>query len=111
MFVSITSIELKSPLNFFQLSLYALNIVRQLKSSKCVEFKKRGIWTKHYTMTLWENKSDMMEFAKSGAHLTAMKKSSSIAKEIRLLTLEADILPAWKEAKIMLKKNGRCLKF
>lgn len=100
---TITSIELKGPLKFFALSAKALQIVRQLKTANCKDFKKTGIWTKHYTMTLWENEADLQAFAKSGAHLEAMKMSGKIAKEIRTLTIETDSLPAWKEAKKLLE--------
>lgn len=101
---TITSIELKGPFKFFALSREALSIIKQLKSTNCVEFKKRGIWTKHYTMTLWNNEEELIEFSKSGAHLEAMKKSKKIAKEIRTITIEAQQLPSWDEAKKLLEK-------
>jgi hypothetical protein len=78
---TITSIVLKGPLKFFALSANALNIIKQLKATNHKDFKKRGIWTKHYTMTLWNNESDLKEFAKSGAHLEAMKKASKLQKK------------------------------
>ena len=96
---TITSIELKGPFKFFALSCMALKIINQLKTSNCKEFKKTGFWTKHYTMTLWNNDEELSNFAKSGAHLEAMKKSSEIAKEIRTVTFEVDKLPDWKNAK------------
>lgn len=95
---TITSIELKGPFQFFALSAQALNIIKQLKSTNCKDFKKKGIWTKHYTMTLWNNEDELKAFATSGAHLDAMKKSKQIAKEIRTITIETDALPTWKEA-------------
>ena len=107
---TITSIELKGPLNFFALSANALNIIKQLKATNYNDFKKRGIWTKHYTMTLWNNESELKEFAKSGAHLDAMKKSKQIAKEIRTITIDTDTLPSWDEAKKLLE-NARVLTF
>ena len=61
-------------------------------------------------MTLWNNEEDMISFAKSGAHLKAMKESSKIAKEIRPITIDSDIFPTWKEAKILLQK-GKVYKF
>src|SRR5688500_4883894 len=109
--VTITSIELKSPFKFFALSYRAMNILKQLSATNCLKKKSRGFWTKHYTMTLWENEHDLKTFAKSGSHLEAMKNSASIAKEIRTLTLDADKLPDWKEAKSLLKKQGRALNF
>ena len=107
---TITSIELKGPLKFFALSANALNIIRQLKATSYKDFKKRGVWTKHYTMTLWNNESELKDFAKSGAHLDAMKKSKDIAKEIRTMTIDTDTLPTWDEAKRLLE-NGKVFKF
>ena len=93
MLVTITSIELKGPLKFFALSAQALNIIKQLKATNYKDFKKSGIWTKHYTMTLWNSISELRDFATSGAHLDAMKKSKQIAKEIRTITIDAQSLP------------------
>jgi hypothetical protein len=101
---TITSIELKGPLKYFALSASAFGIIKQLKATNYREFKKRGFWTTHYTMTLWNNESDLKELAKSGAHLDAMKKSKRIAKEIRTITIETDTLPSWDEAKKLLEK-------
>jgi hypothetical protein len=99
---TITSIKLKTIFKFFPLSIYALNIVKQLKTTNCLDFKKQGFWTLHYTMTLWESEEQMKEFARSGAHLKAMKDSAKIAKEIRTVTIDADKLPDWKTAKQLL---------
>lgn len=98
MIVSITSIELKGPLKFFALSYNAMQIMRQMKTTNCLKMKKRGVWTKHYTMTLWENEDQMMAFVSSGAHLDAMKKSREMAKEIRVMHFEGSSLPNWKTA-------------
>lgn len=108
--VTITSIQLKTPFQFFPLSVFALNILQQLKTTNCKDFKKKGIWTMHYTMTLWENEEQLKAFAKSGAHLDAMKKSATIAKEIRTLTIDAEELMDWKTAKKLLL-NGKVVTF
>ena len=97
--LSITYIELKRPLYFFSLSMQAMKIVKQLKSTTCKKNKNMGFWTKHYTMTLWEDENSMKEFVRSGAHLEAMKNSSKIAKEIKVLTIDSDSFLPWKEAK------------
>ncbi|HNI44139.1 MAG TPA: DUF3291 domain-containing protein [Chitinophagales bacterium] len=107
---TITSIELKGPLKFFALSATALSIIKQLKATNCKDFKKKGIWTKHYTMTLWNNESELKEFAKSGAHLDAMKKSKQMAKEIRTITIDTETLPSWEEAKKLLE-SAKVLRF
>jgi len=93
--MTITSIHLRSPFKFFPLSLYALHIVRQLKSSNCIEFKKRGFGRTHYTMTLWKSEEDLKAFAASGAHREAMQKG----------------LPDWKTAKQMLLQQGHLIEY
>lgn len=108
--VTITSITLKGPLKFFALSASALQIIKQLRSTQCREFKKRGIWTTHYTMTLWNSEQELQAFARSGAHLKAMQASKKIAKEIRTLTIDADTLPDWKTAIQRLEK-AKVLRF
>ena len=108
--VTITSIELKGFLKFFALSYQAMQILKQLKSTDYIDFKKQGLWTKHYTMTLWKSEADLKSFATSGAHLEAMKRSKAIAKEIRTITVDADALPDWKTAKKWLEK-GRVIRF
>lgn len=111
MLLTITSIELKSPLKFFSLSYNAMKILSQLKQFNCKGIKKYGVWTKHFTMTLWENETDMTNFARDGAHLAAMKKSQDMAKEIRTITIEADELIDWKEARKILSAEGKVLTF
>lgn len=108
---TLTSIELKSPFKFFALSRFALDISRQLKKTNCVDFKKKGFWTKHYTMTLWNSEAELKDFARSGAHLEGMKKSKDIAREIRTLTIEVDQLPDWKTAVAMLNKDGKVISY
>jgi len=103
--VTVTSIELKGPFKFFALSSQALKITRQLKATNCLKFKKRGFWTTHYTMTLWNTEEELQQFARSGAHLQAMKDSAKIAREIRTYTYDADHLPKWSTAiQLMLHK-------
>ena len=101
--VTITQIDLKTPFHFFRLSWYALNILNQLKETNYIDFKKTGIWTTHYTMTLWKSEEDMMAFARSGAHKKAMIDSKKIAKRIKTITIDAEKLPDWKTAKEILK--------
>ncbi|WP_298533837.1 DUF3291 domain-containing protein [uncultured Algibacter sp.] len=107
---TITLIELKGPFKFFLLSRLALKIVRQLKVTDCKAFKNTGVWTKHYTMTLWNNEEELKDFAFSGAHLEVMKSSKKIAKEIRTITIDAEELPSWNEAKELLTQ-GKVIKF
>ena len=110
--ITITSIELKTPFHFFALSLRALKIINQLKNTKGIVAKKTvGFWTTHYTMTLWEDETALKNFSMSGPHLEAMKMSRDIAKEIRTLTLDAESLLSWSQAKSDLKARGRVVYF
>ena len=102
--ITITFIELKGPLKFFALSANSMRVVAQLRATNCKDFRSKGFWTKHYTMTLWNSEEELKEFARSGAHKEAMKISGKMAKEIRTLTIDADKMPSWTEAKELLQK-------
>ena len=100
MFVTVTSLKLKSVWGFFKLSWHGLQISNQAKQEQgFVTIKNTGFGYLHYTLTQWKTEEDLKRFARSGAHLTAMKKSSELASEIRTYTYVADQLPNWKEAK------------
>lgn len=111
MIAVITSLELSSPLRFFELSFNSLKVVFQIKKTNHAAFKSTGFWIKHYTMSFWHTEADMKLFARSCAHLEAMKKSAALAKEIRTLVIHTDTLPTWQEAKSRLKQEGRILTF
>ncbi len=108
--IVITSIVLKNPLKIFAFGFYVFQIVKQLKTSNNIGFKNKGFWTTFYTMTLWKDERDMILFASSGAHLESMKKSKTIANEIRTFTYDSESLPSWNEA-IMLLQKGKVIKF
>ncbi|MFS4469409.1 DUF3291 domain-containing protein [Maribacter sp. 2210JD10-5] len=107
---TITSIELKGPFQFFMLSLMARKVMKQLKTTDHIDFKNKGFWTKHYTMTLWESEDEMKKFARSGAHKEVMVNSGQIAKQIRTVTIDAETLPSWSVAKQLLME-GKTINF
>ena len=109
--LTITSVELKNPFTFFVFANYARKNVAQLKKSPMVKFKSTGFWTRHYTMTLWNNEEDLKTYAKTGAHKESMAKSPKLAKEIRTLTLDREEMPSWSEAKTLLQEKGKVLRF
>ena len=112
MIINITSIELRSPLQFFVLSYQGLQIYKQLdNNTPCLAKKNTGFWTMHYTLTAWRNEADMKDFARSGAHRDAMQLSAKLAKEIRVFTQEMDEIPDWKTAKQLVAERGRVLSF
>lgn len=107
---TITSIQLQGPFKVFALSARAYKIIKQLKAGHCRDFKKKGWWTTHYTMSLWDTEEDLKAFARSGAHREAMEASGKIAREIRTITIEAQALPDWPEAKALLAR-GKVFRF
>lgn len=110
MILVVTCIKLKSPFHFFALANNARLILNQLKKSQYAGFKKKGFWTTHYTISLWKNETDMKAFASNGAHLKAMQKSASIAKEIRTATVNYTEIPSWDVAKKLLE-NGKVISY
>ncbi len=112
MYITITSIKLKHWWSFFKLSQHALAIIKQTKKEKgLVEFRKRGIGLLHYTLSAWESLEDIKRFAHSGAHMEAMKHTTSIASELRVYTYETSAIPDWAEAKTLLETKGKLITF
>jgi len=112
MFVTVTSLKLRSLWGFFKLSLHGLRISNQAKAERgFLAIKNTGFGYVHYTASLWQSEEDLKRFAKSGAHLQAMKISASLAREVRTLTFAATKIPDWKEAKKLLAENGKVLVF
>lgn len=109
--VTITSIKLRGPFKLFILSSEAMKIMKQLKATNCKGFKKTGWWTKQYTMTLWDSEDELKEFARTGAHLDAMKLSKKISTEIQTITINRQALLKWKEAKKILSTEGKTIRF
>jgi heme-degrading monooxygenase HmoA len=111
MFITITSIRLKSWWRFFQLSIHGYKITGQLRQQKgFIKLKNTGFGYLHFTMSAWESEADIKKFYREGAHLAAMKRASAIATETRTLTYQAESLPGWKDAKQLLLEKGKVLK-
>lgn len=112
MFVTITSLQLKSIWGFFKLSLFGLKITNQAKKEKgFIAMKNTGFGYMHYTLSHWQTQDDLKRFAHSGAHLTAMKEGGKIATEIKTHTYSADRLPDWRSAKKLLLEKGKPVTF
>lgn len=66
-----------------------------------------GFGNPSYTMTLWRNEEDMLDYFRSNAHTVAMREATKWAEEICSLRLERDTLIDWKEAKQLIKSEGK----
>jgi hypothetical protein len=112
MVITVTSIRLRSLWGYFRLSLFGLNIQRQLKTQPgFLKSRNRGFGYLHYTLSAWESEEAMREFVRAGAHLTAMKSSRALGREIRTYTFVADSMPGWEEAQRLLSAHGKVLSF
>lgn len=104
MIVNITVLELKHVFKVITFFDWIKQIDAQLKNTNCLDYKKTGFWKTYYTVTSWQNKEDMQAFARNGAHLKTMQESRRIAKSFKTLSINADTLPNWKQAKSLLSK-------
>ena len=108
MYITLTSIRLKSLWSFFKLSYLALKIVGQTKREKgFIKMKNTGFGYMHFTISAWESEQDLKRFSHSGAHLAAMKEGRSIATEVRIYTYQGNQMPGWKETKQILGEKGK----
>jgi hypothetical protein len=112
MFVTVTSLKLRSIWGFFKLSMFGLKISNQAKKEKgFVAMKNTGFGKMHYTLTQWQTEEDLKRFARSGEHLIAMKESAKLASEIYTYTYSSDTLPDWGTAKKELMAKGKPITF
>ncbi|MDD4993760.1 MAG: hypothetical protein PHR83_16180 [Paludibacter sp.] len=101
MIVSITKIELNSYLRLIPFFKFNGQIIKELKLSACKGFKLKPnfnlkVW---YTMTLWENDTDINNFYRNDTHLEAMKKSTIFSSKIQSKRIDKMELINWKDAK------------
>jgi len=112
MYISITSLKLRSLWGYFELSYKGLKISQQAQTqSGFIEMKNTGFGWLHYTISAWQSKEALQSFSHSGAHLEAIKSGQKLANEIRIYTYEGEQLPDWKEAKKLLAEKGRVIQY
>ncbi len=60
---------------------------------------KADFWKlRFWTLTAWESEEAMLTYIRQGAHLQAMKRSRSLAKEMKATRYPATKIPTWSEA-------------
>ena len=80
----------------------------------CLDVNLMGGTSKtFYVATLWSDMQEMAKFVESGTHLEAMKMTSELSDEIRLLYFEGDKLPSKIETQRLIDEHPkvRVLKF
>jgi hypothetical protein len=112
MYVTVTSLKLRSVWGFFKLSLFGLKISQQAKVEKgFIAIKNTGFGLLHYTLTQWQTEEDLKRFARTGQHQIAMKESMKLATEIRTYTYASETMPDWTTTKKLLNEKGKLLTF
>lgn len=110
--VAVTAIELRSAWYYFRLTMFSMNIVRELKEFRCRKWKSNGFGRRHFVMTLWDDEAAVRHFMKtSQAHLRAMSAGARLATKVEVVTFPGDKLPDWRQAKSILLEKGRVLSF
>jgi hypothetical protein len=101
MIVSITKLELKSYAKIFAFFGFNQKIIKELQGSNCKQFKLSPNWNlgTWYTMTLWENETDLFTFYRGGTHAKAMLEATNFSTNIKAIRIEGDELVKWRKAK------------
>lgn len=108
MIISITKLQLKSFWYLFDFFSHAHRSVDQVKSAaglKHFDLKNNLGKLTFYTLTAWENETQMRSFMLSGYHKQAMKVTQNMAKKAISTHFESDKIPNWEEALKILQQN------
>ena len=107
MYISLTQLKPKGLISYFRFWFLAIPTFRQAQMAKgSLSVSAKRMNRSQCTITSWESREAMLEFMRSGAHLHAMKAFHKIATG-RTYGYEADQLPSWSEAMVLLKEKGR----
>lgn len=107
MYISLTQLNPKGLISYFRFWFLAIPTFRQAQMAKgSLSVSAKRMNRSQCTITSWESREAMLEFMRSGAHLHAIKAFHKIATG-RTYGYEADQLPSWSEAMVLLKEKGR----
>ncbi|CAN0600412.1 unnamed protein product [Ectocarpus sp. 12 AP-2014] len=106
-YVSITGLTLKSPLQVLAFSWHATRSFSQAASAPGnLSTDARKVDGVHHTLTVWTSREAMLTYLRSGAHLKAMKAFRSIGTG-KVHGYHTDKAPSWREALIIWRDKGR----
>jgi hypothetical protein len=106
-YISITGLKPKGffrAIQFWLLAIPSFEQARKAKGNTFCEVKR--IKGYQCTLTAWASREDMLCFLQSGVHLKAMKAFHKIATG-RTYRFEADSIPTWAEAFVLLEEKGK----
>ena len=105
MYISITGIKVKGffgMLKFMKYTIPSFATARKANGNLFCEAKKINRY--HHTLTVWENKSKMMDYLRGKHHALAMKNFKAIGTG-SVYGYEDKIVPSWEEAIKKWKEN------
>jgi len=106
-YISITGLKPKGIVSYFQFWRLAIPSFEQArKAAGNIHCEVKRIKGYQCTLTAWETREAMLNFLRSGVHLKAMKAFHKIATG-RTYGFEADTIPSWAEAFVLLEEKGK----
>ena len=106
-YISITGLKPKGIIRYFQFWRLAIPSFEQArKAAGNIHCEVKRIKGYQCTLTAWETREAMLNFLRSGVHLKAMKAFHKIATG-RTYGFEADTIPTWAEAFVLLEEKGK----
>lgn len=106
-YISITGLKPKGIVSYFQFWRLAIPSFEQArKAAGNIHCEVKRIKGYQCTLTAWETREAMLNFLRSGVHLKAMKAFHKIATG-RTYGFEADTIPTWAEAFVLLEEKGK----
>jgi heme-degrading monooxygenase HmoA len=109
MYISITGLKPKGPLQVPRFWWHAIRSMRQAqRAAGNISVEARTIDGTHHTLTLWVDRAAMRAYLSQGAHRGAMRASRSIGTGT-VFGYEDDTAPAWSEVPALLRDRGRVI--
>jgi quinol monooxygenase YgiN len=108
MIIVATELHVRSFWHFFEFAMTSARSMKQAKKSTgCVyaAVSNKG-WKIGYTLTVWKNKEQMLEFRNTGAHKEAMSKIRKLSHQYKTLQWESTEQPGWQEARTRLAETA-----
>lgn len=107
MYISLTGLKPKNVWRTIQFWRHAIPSYQQVQTAPGnLHYAVKKYNGYQCTITAWESREKMLEFMRSGAHLNAMKSFHTIATG-RTYGYEAEQIPSWEEAFLLLEEKGK----
>ncbi|WP_375574013.1 hypothetical protein ABWH92_08795 [Ahrensia marina] len=108
-YVSITGLKLRSPLQAPLFSWHAMRSFSQASSAPGnLSTDARKVDGIHHTLTVWTSREAMLTYLRSAAHLKAMKAFKSIGTG-KVHGYHSKNTPSWAEALAIWRENSRAV--